>query len=324
MEGLNTKETFAKRVKENNTYFFHDDTFEEKSEIQIKQMTNLLLQLRSYIGDETPTVEKISTWMTTDKNSLTAILTLIGLSRETLLRLVSFIRIKNDIEIDNLVNRNTWPKETDEFHEWSEDKLLKMISFNEDFRKGVINLLFWGSTKDAITKNLPLFEHSKLSINKFKYNTEALLDTIVRYKFKGSYSADKLNNPENLIINILNKLKIPFEKGRVEGIDRMMDFIIPSTNDPKMIIESSYVVTTSSGQGDKAKTEQEIHKQIQKKYPDASFFGFVDGLGWLVREGDLKRMVSAYDDVFTFKENELERFSIILRKRYGDGFNGLY
>lgn len=287
-------------------------------------MTNLLLQLKTYIGDKTPKVEEISNWMITDKNSLTAILTLIGLSRETFLRLVSFIRIKNDIELDNLVNRKKWTKEKGEFHEWSESKLLDMISSNNDFRVGIVNLLFWGSTKDAITKNLPLFEHSKLSIKKFEYNTEALLDTIVRYKYKGSYAADKGNNPENLIIKILKSFNIPFERGRVKGIDRMMDFIIPSAREPKIIIESSYVVTTSSGQGDKAKTEKSIREQIKTKYPDASFYGFVDGLGWLVREGDLKRMVSAYDDVFTFKESELERFSNILKQIYGDGSNGLH
>ncbi|OAG26686.1 hypothetical protein TH606_11020 [Thermodesulfatator autotrophicus] len=74
------------------------------------------------------------------------------------------------------------------------------------------------------------------------------------------------------------------------------------------MIECSYLVTTSSGQGDKSKTEVSVNDLIKKYYPNALFIGFVDGIGWYVRKKDLKRMVSSYDDVFTFHEEEIERF----------------
>lgn len=66
--------------------------------------------------------------------------------------------------------------------------------------------------------------------------------------------------------------------------------------------------TTSSGQGDKSKTEGNIKLLIEKYYPKAKFVGFVDGIGWYVRKGDLMRMVTAYDEVFTFHQSELKRF----------------
>ncbi len=91
-----------------------------------------------------------------------------------------------------------------------------------------------------------------------------------------------------------------------------MDFLIPSRSNPKIIIESSYVVTTSSGQGDKAKTEQSVYERIKTHYPQSIFVGFLDGLGWLVRRGDLRRMTLAYDDVFTFRKDELERFALMV------------
>jgi len=47
-------------------------------------------------------------------------------------------------------------------------------------------------------------------------------------------------------------------------------------------------------------------------YPNAKFVGFVDGIGWYVRKGDLKRMVTAYEDVFTFHKEELKRFEKLL------------
>jgi len=43
-------------------------------------------------------------------------------------------------------------------------------------------------------------------------------------------------------------------------------------------------------------------------YEIKSIIGFVDGIGWYVRKGDLKRMV----DVFTFHSDELNRFEKFL------------
>ena len=122
-----------------------------------------------------------------------------------------------------------------------------------------------------------------------------------------------------LVKKILEELEIPFVSGdlqRLVGVldeeKRTMDFIIPNQENPLLIIESSYVVTTSSGQGDKAKTEINIARLIKKYYPKAQFIGFVDGIGWYVRKNDLKRMVGAYDEVFTFHKEELNRFKGLL------------
>ncbi len=76
------------------------------------------------------------------------------------------------------------------------------------------------------------------------------------------------------------------------------------------------MVTTSSGQGDKSKTEISIDSLIKEHYPEAKFIGFVDGIGWYVRKGDLKRMVAAYEDVFTFHKDELARFKEFLIREF--------
>lgn len=131
----------------------------------------------------------------------------------------------------------------------------------------------------------------------------------------------KENNPEILLESMLNHLDITFEKGDLGELienapdsKRTMDFIIPNKKEPKIIIESSYLVTTSSGQGDKSKTEISIDGLIKRHYPKARFWGFVDGIGWYVRKNDLKRMVVAYEDVFTFHPNEIERFEKQLKE----------
>jgi hypothetical protein len=313
---------FFNRVIEHNTYFFHSDDFEKISEAHVKTVSTLILQLKDHIEEFGLKVDTVANWIIKDKNALLALLTITGLSRETFLRLLSFIRIKNDSDLNSLVNRSHWPQEKQEFREWSESTVLSLLSKNEYFRDGIIKLFFYGASKEAISRNLPLFEYYKLSKDKLKFSPEALIDTIVRYKYKGAYSADARNNPENLIIKLLNEENIPYERGKMAGLDRQMDFIIPDRKSPKIIVESSYVVTTASGQGDKAKTEQGVARNIKESYPNALFVGFLDGLGWLVRRGDLMRMAMAYDDVFTFRNDELDRFRELVLKACKGNENG--
>ena len=102
-----------------------------------------------------------------------------------------------------------------------------------------------------------------------KFELPEMIDTLIRYKEKGSYSGKKENNPEILIEVLLNDLNISFKKGDLNELisnfpesKRAMDFIIPSQNNPLIVIESSFLATTSSGQGDKSKTEISIDSLI--------------------------------------------------------------
>ena len=148
---------------------------------------------------------------------------------------------------------------------------------------------------------------------------DAMIETLVKYKEKGSRASKHHNNAEEEIKFILEKKQIPYTQGDLpllsefeNTLKRTMDFIIPDKINPLLIIESSFLATTSSGQGDKAKTELNIRTLIKKHYPNAHFIGFLDGIGWYVRKKDLSRMVEAHEDVFTFSENELTRFDIFL------------
>ena len=198
-------------------------------------------------------------------------------------------------------------KSPDNIKEWSDSTIQKKINTNQYFRKGLVNIFFEGASIPFLADTIPLFELKKLSISKLRFEIPEMLDTLIRYKEKGSYSGKKRNNPETVIEDILEKLSVTFETGDLtELIDnapdnkRTMDFIIPNKKAPQIIIESSFLATTSSGQGDKSKTEISIDTLIKEHYPEAKFIGFVDGIGWYVRKGDLKRMVTAYEDVFTF------------------------
>jgi len=309
-------ETKFKIVIEKNTFYFQNVEFEEEYEAYISSLAQNLFILKNKVEQEGLKEEIFIEHIMNLEDGLDALLTLTGFSKESLLRLMTFIRVVDDKELNRIVNKDQWPKEDFE-REWTLEKIKSYVRSNRKFAEGIVNLFFRGSTVPILRRIIPLFEFKKLDINKLNFSTESLIDTIIRYKTKGSYAASKGNNPEVVIEKILNELRYPFERGKLEKIPRTLDFIIPSKSSPKIIIECSYVVTTSSGMGDKAKTEQRVAEAIKKHYPKALFIGFVDGIGWYVRRGDLARMVKAYDFVFTFRTDEIGKFKKLLTSVMG-------
>ena len=311
-----------------NTFYFYNREFEEFYEGYVNSIKETLLVLKNQIQNTGLRKELFEDLIHKKENGLRALLALTGFSNESLKRLITFMRIVDDPELNALVYKEKWITEAEladreNIKEWSDNKIQKKIRENEFFRKGLVNIFFEGSTIPILSNALPLFELKKLSISKLNFEIDALIDTLIRYKEKGSYSGKKENNPEVVIENILAEMEIGFEKGDLGELisnapdkKRTMDFIIPDKKNPKIIIECSYLVTTSSGQGDKSKTEISIDSLIKEHYPEAHFLGFVDGIGWYVRKNDLKRMVAAYEDVFTFHPEELERFKSLLKKAF--------
>lgn len=312
-------------VIQKNTFYFFNKKFEEDYEGYINSLKETLLIVKNKV--ETEGLKKeIFEWLLKEKeNGLRALLALTGFSNEYLKRLTTILRIVDNLELNTLVFKDKWhnEKNPDNIQEWSDGTILKKIQSNEYFRKGLVNIFFEGASIPFLANTIPLFELKKLSISKLKFEIPELIDTIIRYKEKGSYSGMKGNNPETIIADILEKLGLTYETGDLTELisnapdnKRTMDFIIPNKENPLIIAESSFLATTSSGQGDKSKTEISIDALIKTHYPNATFVGFVDGIGWYVRKGDLKRMVTAYEDVFTFHKDELQRFEKLLIEKF--------
>jgi hypothetical protein len=308
-------------VIQKNTFYFFNQKFEENYEGYINSLKETLLIVKNKV--ETEGLKKeIFEWLLKEKeNGLRALLALTGFSNEYLKRLTTIIRIVDNSELNTLVFKNKWytDKNSDNVKEWSDETILKKIQSSEYFRKGLVNIFFEGASIPFLANTIPLFELKKLSISKLNFEIPELIDTIIRYKEKGSYSGMKGNNPETVIVEMLEKLRLTYETGDLTELisnapekKRTMDFIIPNKKNPVIIVESSFLATTSSGQGDKSKTEISIDILIKEHYPDAKFIGFIDGIGWYVRKGDLQRMVMAYEDVFTFHTDELQRFEKLL------------
>jgi hypothetical protein len=320
---MNRQDKKYQTVIDKNTFYFYNPIFQEKYESYINSLKETLLVLKNQVDIHGLRKDFFETLLAEKQYGLRALLALTGFANESLKRLITVARVTDNVELSKLLYKNHWveTESGNELKEWKDEKIAELIQDNRHFRAGIVNLFFEGSTIPFLVQTLPLFELKKLSISKLKFEIPALIDTLVRYKEKGSYSGNSENNPEHLIKTLLDDLHIPSDKGDLDKFSkeesvakRKMDFILPTKTDPQIIIESSFSVTTSSGQGDKAKTEVNIKKLIEKHYPSAKFIGFIDGIGWYVRPGDLKRMVSAFDEVFTFHPDEIERFKLYLKQ----------
>ena len=316
-------ETKYQNVIEKNTFYYFDEEFESNYEKHVFSVKESIIHLRNEVQNYGCKKDVFENFLKHKKElGLKALLAITGFSNESLKRLITVIRIVDDQEVNDFTFKKKWANSSDknlfennDISEWSTSKIEKLVKENEYFRKALVNIFYEGSSVEFFKRTLPPFEFQKFSLEKLNFDINAIIDTLARYKEKGSRAAKGRNNPEILIERILKKHRIPFEKGDLrELIDnapaqkRTMDFIIPNKQNPRIIAESSFLVTTSSGQGDKSKTEISSDTLLKKHYPKSKFIGFVDGIGWYVRKGDLKRMVGAYEDVFTFHKNELERF----------------
>lgn len=318
------------RVIEKNTFYFFDHDAQDAHEGHIHSLREILMRLKARVEScrDEEAKKRAFGEMLERENGLRALLALTGFSNESLKRLFTVIRIRDDRELARIVNKSEWFGAEDAFgvsgREWGSDKIDKMIRGNPAFRRGLVNLFFEGASVPFLVKILPPFELRKFALGKLNFEPAEMLDTLVRYKEKGAFSAKSENNPETVIAAAIEACGMSFETGDLPEFvkkdsanKRTMDFIIPDKRAPKVVIECSYLSTTSSGQGDKAKTERNIRKMLSEHYPGCSFVGFVDGIGWVVRPGDLLRMVGAFDDVFTLHDDEMERFAAMLKKIAG-------
>lgn len=313
----------AESIKQNNTYYFVNEQFEDEFEQYVSSLKKSFISFQEKLQCEFK--KEVFEELLMEDHGLKILLTSTGFSQEGLLRLISLSRVSNDSVLNELLFKTEWFDDSqNNFKEWSSKKIESLVKNNEYFRKGVVNVFFDAPTIPFIANTLKPFEVRKLGIEKLKdivTMSEETIDTLIRYREKGSYTGKKENNAETAIENVLKELGISWEHGdlpklakNVPDKKRTMDFVIPNKQNPLLIIESSYVTTTASGMGDKAKAEIAVGELIKEYYPSAKFVGFVDGIGWLVRDNDMERIVGAFDDVFTFNEVDMLKFKNLLKE----------
>lgn len=297
--------------KKTYTPFFIDDTYEKQVDSEIDTIVESLHEKMEKIGDE----EGLFAYIQSDGESLANILSLLGFSAEKFIRIISMLRIN---EGDNF---NT---------EWKLPQIRKKMLADEEFAKKVCTLLLNGAADAEFTAAIPKFYLDNLVLDETalgQLTDKTRLKRLVKQKRDGKYNNDVGDHVENLIENRLimleSKYGITYEREKfVPWIARNMDFCIPNKEDPYVIIEVSYQITTASAQTTKreveVKTSEEIRRHNIQYGKDIAFVNFIEGGGWLGRQSDMKKLVHCSDYVLNI--NTLDMLEAIIIKHVPDKY----
>jgi len=161
-------------------------------------------------------------------------------------------------------------------------------------------------TIKSVLNRLVLSKEIKRIINGIYYKPKYI-------EYIGEYESPSDNEVakdiERKINQVCVKHGLDYEKNvRVPILDRAVSFILESPTDPKIIIDVSYSVTTSSAQGDKKnaarKTEDTLKKE-REKGNQIIYVNFLDGAGWIGRQADMREIHRCSDYVINFNNLNL-------------------
>nr|AGV74271.1 restriction endonuclease [Bacillus pumilus] len=297
--------------KQTYSPFFIDENYENLVDSEIDSIVDSLYKNMKEIG----TIEGLMDYIQSDEESLANILSLLGFSAEKFMRITSMFRMTQG---DNF---NT---------EWKLSQIRAKMLTNSAFANKICRLLLNGASDEEFSDTIPKFYLDNLILDERtlqQLTDKKRLKRLVKQKRDGKYNNDVGDRVEDLIearlIKLGEKYGITYEREKfVPWIARNMDFTIPNNNDPYVIIEVSYQITTSSAQTTKreveVKTSEEIRRHNIQNGKDIAFVNFIEGGGWLGRQSDMRKLVHCSDYVINI--NTLDMLESIIVKHVPDKF----
>ncbi len=270
---------------DSSVVFFVDEGLERTVEAKVEA---LLKTAENHRVSETAeiNVADIADFLGQRDNALDVILKDTGLSEEKFKRIVSLLRKLRRIPGD--------------FNsEWSMGKIKSKTAREPDFARMIAELLIDGKRDKELEQHIPRYYLDMLNYREITGSPQAARRVRYKESLIGTYGAQKGRRVENRIRAQLEEIKdkygISYGWGRSRVIETDIDFAVPSTDDPWVIIMSSFQETTSSGQTTKAKdmfsAYERVCRQNSRYGENRAFVNFADGGGWLARKRDLERLV---------------------------------
>jgi hypothetical protein len=126
-----------------NTFYFYNEEFEEYYEGHISSIAQNIFLLKNKIESEGLRKPVLVEHIREVEDGIDALLTITGFSKESLQRLITYIRVTDDETLSKLVNKEDW-SEGDFQAEWGLDRIKSLIKENKKFAEGIVNLFFKG------------------------------------------------------------------------------------------------------------------------------------------------------------------------------------
>jgi hypothetical protein len=156
----------------------------------------------------------------------------------------------------------------------------------------------------------------------YKYVERILNDNEIQGKYSNEVGAhvERIvqSRLESYKENVNGTLQYEIQK-EFPLLNKNIDFLIPSVNAPIILIESSYNITTGSGQSKRADQLVEFFSTLMKHNANHRanriiMLNYCDGFGWVGRQNDLHRIYEASD--FVFNQRTLNVLDEVLNQYY--------
>jgi len=243
-----------------------------------------------------------------DRDFLGVLLALTNLSQEKFLRILTAQRF---------AKRDFGP-------EWSVNKIYRKIQKDDIFAETIARMFLEGRDSKLLTEQVADFYLDQLSLPdnwSDIIQDQNVIANFVRKKLTGEYTDQKGEQVEKIIRDLLDGISdrygITHTHGQVAFLGKQVDHVIPSLEEPYVMVMVSYMETTSSGQTNRANEQQTIYEKIVGENTRWApikriFVNVVDGAGWLARRSDLRKIHAGCD--FCLNMKTLDHLEAIICK----------
>ena len=279
------------------TMFYVNDKYEEEMEKEVQAKVDELAGELQFIHSK----EDLKQYIIDHKDALDNLTSLMEISTERFKRMVSMIRKDRGFVFST---------------EWGLGKIRTAMMDSPAMMESVLDLLYDGRNDERMKAKIPFFYLDNMGITEAtlaKLQNKDSIRFFVKRGLEGKYSNNIgdliLEDIERKINQVCVKHGLDYEKNvRVSILDRAVSFVLESPTDPKIIIDVSYSVTTSSAQGNKKnaarKTEDTLKKE-REKGNQIIYVNFLDGAGWIGRQADMREIHRCSDYVINFNNLNL-------------------
>ncbi|KYC74169.1 DpnII family type II restriction endonuclease [Bacillus licheniformis] len=279
------------------TMFYVNEQYEHAIEQEVKNKVDELYHELSSID----TKEDLKKYIVEYKDSLDNLTSLMEISTERFKRMVSMIRKERGFVFST---------------EWGLGKIRTAMMESPAMMESVLNLIWAGRDDGKLRTKIPYFYLDNMAIDdttRKKLTDKNSIRLFVKRGLEGRYSNNigdlVLNEVEDKLRAVCAKHGIEYQKNvRVPMLDRAVSFVLESPQNPKIIIDVSYSVTTSSSQGSKkeaARKTVEVLNHQRKSGNNIIFINFLDGAGWIGRQADMREIHRCSDYVLNFNNLNL-------------------
>ncbi len=186
---------------------------------------------------------------------------------------------------------------------------------SREIRRGLASLFVHGKDINPVfCQKEEQKKYSLRGIHDLANSPDSTIRRTIEGRIRTTFRNQRSLRHEEIVRKILSELDIPYASGISDNLLRNMDCLVPNGENPQIAIECTWFDTTSSSQGDKAKAFARTVELMREENPNLKVYLFVGGAGWLRRQSDLKIMLEAVDDVFTYTRSQLRRFADTVRE----------